>query len=227
MGKIKPSEVREKSIEKLIEQNAFDAVYSFVKCKIIYLHIAIDNYHSIFASAYENYYSFARISPAFMNMVEQSIICGVYTNIAELVQKDTVVGLHTLRKIALENNKDDVEVKEISKNILALLKKNKKMLSELICFRNKEICHFDENVLTKETLNKNAQCFNIEVLKRFLSDIEELVSQLRLACKKDGIHETMCPVNSADSDRMQEILHTFIEFKTEIAELKRQKRSKH
>ena len=132
MCKLKPQETREKSIKRLIEQNAFDEVYSFVKRKIMYLHVAIDNYNSIFASKYENYYSFARISPAFINMVEQSIICGIYTNIAELIQRDTIVGLHTLTKIALQNNEKDIDIKEKSENILAFLKENRKMLSELI-----------------------------------------------------------------------------------------------
>ena len=187
---------------------------------------AIDNYNSIFASKYENYYSFARVSPAFINMVEQSIICGIYTNIAELIQRDTIVGLHTLTKIALQNNENDIDIKEKSKNILAFLKENRKMLSELIRLRNKEICHFDKNVLTGSAVAQNAQCLNIKVLKRFLNRIEELVSQLRLACKKDGIHETMCPINSDDSNKMQDILDMFIEFKPEIIELKYQKKIK-
>ena len=226
MCTLKPQETREKSIKRLIEQNAFDEVYSFVKRKIMYLHVAIDNYNSIFASKYENYYSFARISPAFINMVEQSIICGIYTNIAELIQRDTIVGLHTLTKIALQNNENDIDIKEKSKNILAFIKENRKMLSELIRLRNKEICHFDKNVLTGSTVAQNAQCLNIKVLKRFLNRIEELVSQLRLACKKDGIHETMCPINSDDSNKMQDILDMFIEFKPEIIELKYKKRLK-
>mgnify|MGYP000094985823 FL=1 len=226
MCKLKPQETREKSIKRLIEQNAFDEVYSFVKRKIMYLHVAIDNYNSIFASKYENYYSFARISPAFINMVEQSIICGIYTNIAELIQRHTIVGLHTLTKIALQNNENDIDIKEKSKNILAFLKENRKMLSELIRLRNKEICHFDKNVLTGSTIAQNAQCLNIKVLKQFLNRIEELVSQLRLACKKDGIHETMCPINSDDSNKMQDILDMFIEFKSEIIELKYQKKIK-
>lgn len=107
---------------------------------------------------------------------------------------------------------------------VAFLKENRKMLSELIRLRNKEICHFDKNVLTGSTVAQNAQCLNIKVLKRFLNRIEELVSQLRLACKKDGIHETMCPINSDDSNKMQDILDMFIEFKSEIIELKYQKK---
>ena len=224
MCKLKLQESRKKSIKKLIERNAFDEVYLFVKRKIMYLHVAIDNYKSIFASEYENYYSFARISPAFTNMVERSIICGIYTNIAELIQKDTIVGLHTLTKIALQNNENDIDIKEKSENILAFLKENRKMLSELIRFRNKEICHFDENVLTGNTVAQNARCFQIKVLKQFLNSIEISVSQLRLACKKDGIHETMCPINSADAKIMQNILDTFIEFQHEIIALKYQKK---
>lgn len=224
MCKLKLQETRENSIKKLIEENAFEEVYSFVKRKIMYLHVAIDNYNLIFASKYENYYSFARISPAFINMVEQSVICGIYTNIAELIQRDTIVGLHTLTKIALQNNENDIDIKEKSKNILAFLKENRKMLSELIRFRNKEICHFDENVLTHNAVAQNAQCLNIKVLKQFLTRIEELVSQLRLACTKDGIYETMCPINSSDSNSIKDILNTFIEFKSEIIELKYQKK---
>ena len=224
MCKLKPQETRENSIKKLIEENAFDEVYLFVKRKIMYLHVAIDNYNLIFASNYENYYSFARISPAFINMVEQSIICGIYTNIAELIQRDTIVGLHTLTKIALQNNENDVDINEKCNNILAFLKENRKMLSELIRFRNKEICHFDENVLTHNAVAQNAQCLNIKVLKQFLTHIEELVSQLRLACKKDGIYETMCPINSSDANSMKDIINTFIEFKSEIIALKHQKK---
>jgi len=224
MCKLKLQEARENSIKKLIEDNAFDEVYSFVKRKIMYLHVAIDNYNLIFASKYENYYSFARISPAFINMVEQSVICGIYTNIAELIQRDTIVGLHTLTKIALQNNEKDIDIKEKSENILSFLKENRKMLSELIRFRNKEICHFDENVLTHNAVAQNAQCLNIKVLKQFLTRIEELVSQLRLACKKDGVYETMCPINSSDSNSMKDILNTFIEFKSEIIALKHQKK---
>lgn len=224
MCKIKLQGTREKSIKKLIEQNAFDDVYSFIKRKIMYLHVAIDNYNLIFASNYENYYSFARISPAFINMVEQSIICGIYTNIAELIQRDTIVGLHTLTKLALQNNENDIDINEKCNNILAFLKENRKMLSELIRFRNKEICHFDENVLTHNAVAQNAQCLNIKVLKQFLTHIEELVSQLRLACKKDGIYETMCPINSSDANSMKDIINTFIEFKSEIIALKHQKK---
>lgn len=224
MCKLKLQEARENSIKKLIEDNAFDEVYSFVKRKIMYLHVAIDNYNLIFASNYENYYSFARISPAFINMVEQSIICGIYTNIAELIQRDTIVGLHTLTKIALQNNENDIDINEKCNNILAFLKENRKMLSELIRFRNKEICHFDENVLTHNAVAQNAQCLNIKVLKQFLTHIEELVSQLRLACKKDGIYETMCPINSSDANSMKDIINTFIEFKSEIIALKHQKK---
>ena len=91
-------------------------------------------------------------------------------------------------------------------------------------FRNKEICHFDENVLTHNAVAQNVQCLNIKVLKQFLIRIEELVSQLRLACKKDGIYETMCPINSDDSNKMQDILDMFIEFKSEIIKLKYQKK---
>lgn len=224
MCKIKLQGTREKSIKKLIEQNAFDDVYSFIKRKIMYLHVAIDNYNLIFASKYENYYSFARISPAFINMVEQSIICGIYTNIAELIQRDTIVGLHTLTKIALQNNENDIDIKGKSRNILSFLRENRKMLLELIRLRNKEICHFDENVLTGNTVTQNAQCLNIKILKQFLNRIEKLVSQLRLACKKDGIYETMCPINSSDANSMKDILDAFIEFKPEIIALKHQKK---
>lgn len=224
MCKLKLQEIRENSIKKLIENNAFDEVYSFVKRKIMYLHVAIDNYNLIFASKYENYYSFARISPAFINMVEQSIVCGIYTNIAELIQRNTIVGVHTLTKIALQNNEEDTDIKEKSENILAFLKENRKMLSVLIHFRNKEICHFDENVLTHNAVAQNAQCFNIKVLKQFLTRIEELVSRLRSAYKKDGIYETMCPINSSDVNSMKDILDTFIEFKSEIIKLKYQKK---
>ena len=224
MCKLKLQETRENSIKKLIEENAFNEVYLFVKRKIMYLHVAIDNYNLIFSSNYENYYSFARISPAFINMVEQSIICGIYTNIAELIQRDTIVGLHTLTKIALQNNENDIDINEKCNNILAFLKENRKMLSELIRFRNKEICHFDENVLTHNAVAQNAQCLNIKVLKQFLTHIEELVSQLRLAYTKDGIYETMCPINSSDANSMKDILDTFIEFKSEIIELKYQKK---
>ena len=45
MCKLKLQEARENSIKKLIEDNAFDEVYSFVKRKIMYLHVAIDNYN--------------------------------------------------------------------------------------------------------------------------------------------------------------------------------------
>ena len=224
MGKLKLQETRENSINKLIVGNAFEEVYSFVKSKIMYLHVAIDDYNLIFASNYENYYSFARISPAFINMIEQSIICGIYTNIAELIQRDTIVGLHTLTKIALQNNENDIDIKEKSENILTFLKGKRKMLSELIRFRNKEICHFDENVLTHNAVAQNAECFNIEVLKQFLTSIEELISQLRLAYTKDGIYETMCPIKSSDANSMKDILDTFIEFKSEIIELKYQKK---
>lgn len=225
MCKLKLQETRENSIKKLIEENAFDEVYLFVKRKIMYLHVAIDNYNLIFASNYENYYSFARISPAFINMVEQSIICGFYANIAELINKKTVVGLHTLIRIALENNNDS-DVKEKSDNILLFLKKNKKMFSELIHLRNKEICHFDENALTGNAVAQNAKCLDIKGLKQFLNTIGELVSELHLACKKDGILETMCPINSNDSNLMKDVFNMFVEFKADIIELKHQKRIK-
>ena len=122
-------------------------------------------------------------------------------------------------------NENDIDIKEKSKNILTFLKENRKMLSELIRFRNKEICHFDENVLTHNAVAQNAQCLNIKVLKQFLTRIEELVSQLRLAYTKDGIYETMCPINSSDANSMKDILDTFIEFKSEIIELKYQKKT--
>ena len=223
MCKVKLQKSREESIKKLVEQNAFDEVYLFVKRKIMYLHVAIDNYGSIFASKYENYYAFARISPAFTNMIEQSIICGIYTNIAELIQKDTVVGIHTLIKIAIKNYGNDINVSNQSKEIKTFLKKNRKMLLGLIRLRNKEICHFDEHVLTGNSVTKNAQCLNIIVLKNFLNDIEDLISTLRLKCKKDGIIDTMRPINSNDSNNIQDILNLFAELKAEIIELKRQK----
>lgn len=220
--KIKSQDNRKESIDKLIKEDAFDEVYQFVKRKIMYLHVALDNYNFIFASTYENYYSFARISPAFTNMIEQSIFCGVYTNLAELIHRNTVVGIQTLTKIAREHYGDDV--KEKSNEIIEFIKEKEKMLADLIRLRNKEICHFDQNVLSRNTVAQNASCLNIKELKEFLNGIEDRVSQLRLACKKDGVYETMCPINSLDSNILQSILDTFLAFKPEIMELKRQKK---
>ena len=208
------------SVQELINANKFAEVYAFIKSKIMYLNVAIDNYNLIFASEYENYLTFAQISPAFTNMIWKSMICGIYTNLAELIQKDTVVGVQTLVKIATINCPEDIEIKENSNGIITLIKSNTTVLKDLIRLRNKEICHFDENVLTGDTVSENSKCMNIGFLKQFLYDLETLLSKLRLSYMKDGIYDTMCPINSSDSNNIKDIINTYNKFKKEIKKLK-------
>lgn len=217
------TEMRKSSKDNLVEKNDFNEVYSFVKQKIMYLHVAIDNYKYIFATNYKNYFTFARISPAFINMVGESIVCGVYTTLAELVKKNTVVGVITLVEIAQKNYINDTKVQEVSNDIIKHIEQNDDMIKDLIKLRNKEISHFDENALIRNTVKKNALCLNIGTLKQFIDKLEDLISQLRSACKKDNVHETMCPINGDDSKLIKDIIDTYMNYKSDINQLKKNK----